>query len=218
MARAPSSAARRVGTYTAPVLPVCDVVPRRTPARTTWCTLAALLAVAAWAWTQPALRPTAWLWLVDGWAVLLSAPAVEDRLASLRFVALLAAAAGVAVTVAMIVGGPGWWVMPSGVAASTLAGHLTLFRGSQVLALFVGWPYSVHELPMTSVALVWTTIRIGVWSLAPTGAVTATALVSPASIVSGALVGALLARLLQRRDRASPEWWDASPRPGTRHH
>lgn len=194
------------------MLPVCDVVPRRTSASVTWCALAALAAVSAWAWAQPALKPTAWLWLVDGWAVLLSAPAVEDRLTRLRFVALLVVAAGVTAAVAMVAGGPGWWVLPSGLAASTLAGHLTLFRGSQVLALFVGWPYSVHELPMTSVALVWAAIRVGVWSLAPTGAVVATALVPPTSLIAGALVGVLFARLLRHRGRLSPDWWDARPR------
>lgn len=202
---------RRRATYTAAMVPWCDVIPRRThPWVTTTC-LACILGIGALAWLQPVLRATAVLCLADAWVVLLAGPAAEDRLGRLRFGFLLAGGA----TAGLLIPNhpPVPWAVPPSVAAACLAGHLTIFPGSRILAVSVGWPYSVHELPMHSIGLVWTILRVGLWSMMSSAATVRLSLPSPLVVGAAAIIGGTAAFLLRRPERESPDWWDADGIP-----
>lgn len=199
--------ARCRNAYTATVIPVGDVIPRRLRPLVTWTTMAGALALSVWAWSQPVFRPAALLWASDAWALGLAGPAVEDRLGRLRFTSVLASGALASLVSALALpAGP--WALPVGAATAALAAHAVLFPGSQALAIAPGRPWSVHEIPMQSVALVWAVVRLGTWSLMSTGIAAKLTLSSPLTLVGAALAGGLAAWTLRRRDRESPAWWE----------
>lgn len=197
---------RRRGTYTAAMVPWCDVIPRRTHPWVTTICVACIIGLGALAWLQPILRATVVLWLADAWVVLLAGPAAEDRLGRLRFGSLLVggAVAGLLLPTTL----PGLWAVPPSVAAAGLAAHLMVFPGSRVLAISVGWPYSVHEIPMHAIGLVWTVARVGLWTLVPASTIVRLSLPSPLVVGAAAIVGGAAALLLRRPERESPDWWD----------
>ncbi len=194
------------GTYTAAMVPWCDVIPRRTHPWVTSTCLAGILGLAAVSWLQPFLRATAVLLLADAWVVLLSGPAAEDRLGRLRFSLLLAGGAAAGLLIPSHSRGP--WAGTPSVAAACLAAHLTIFPGSRVLAISVGWPYSVHELPMHAIGFVWTILRVGLWTMLSPAVTARLSLPSPLIVAAAALVGGTAAHLLRRPERDSPAWWD----------
>lgn len=188
------------------MLPVCDVIPRRAAAWVTTASVGAVLVACAWAWTDPVLRPAVFLWMADAYAIFLAAPSTEDRLGSARFSVLVALGATASLIWAR--SWPGALSLPPGIAAACLAGHLALFPGSRLLAVSIGWPYGIHELPTHTVGLVWAVMRVGTWSLLSSGLTARWSLPTPLSLATAAAFGGVAALVLRRRDRESPAWWD----------
>jgi hypothetical protein len=186
------------------MVPVCDVVPKRTVA---W--VAFIVAGGFVAWTAGGgVTAGDALWvLVHAWGLVLIGPAVEDQLGHDRF-AMLVASGGVAVAL----GGPAIardLVLVSALVLVPVAtGYVALFPTSQLVAVVPGVPPRMVELPAIVVAGCWT-LLLGIRMLLD-GPTFLGRHVEWVAWSFGALAvwGCLAARVLRRRHRLSPDWWE----------
>ena len=134
---------------------------------------------------------------------------LEDRLGRARFLGLfLLAGAFAGVTVARLDPGSSLPIIgASGAVGGIIGGYLALFPTSRVLMLVPLWRgIDLVEIP--------TVMLLGVWILAQgifAGSQVNAGSGLPMTLVvqaAGLVVGALLARVLQRRDRRRCEWWN----------
>jgi membrane associated rhomboid family serine protease len=200
------------------LLPLHDVIPRRTKPIATFAIIA--IHIVAWSVGQATgdaqwidviatfIGHTGWVHLVaDAIVIWLFGPSVEDRVGHLRFVALYllggAAAGGVAV-----------WQQGAmapvssavGAVAAILGAHFMLFPTSRMLVLVPATGgVDAIELPALFFAGLWfgmVTIGGLGW---PSGATPIAVIGGPAA---GAVAGAAAVRLLRRRERLRVEWWN----------
>jgi membrane associated rhomboid family serine protease len=201
------------------MIPLCDVIPRRTrPVATAGLfTMLAIEAAGAWRLPWPLQQQTLPLVLlasmvaIDCWGLWLLGPAVEDRLGRVRFAALVGSAALLALAAGaawpqrpLPILGPSAWTF-AGVAAA----HLVLFPSSRLLVPTVAPKPSLAELPTAPLALGWIVVEIWVFiALAPFAGGLARPWLPVAQTLAAGAWGALAARRLRIRERMSPVWWE----------
>jgi len=217
------------------VLPVSDVIPRRT---TAWLTLGLIVACAAIGLTIALIGPDAerrvyWefglgtspFWssaltatfIHDGWLHLVAScaglavfgPALEDRLGRPR---LAAAAAGLAFVSALAwaqtTSAPGLPVVGAGGVIAGLAGmYLRLFPQSRVVLLVPLPRLEAAETPAWLFAGIWFVVE-AISAVTRSTGEPSTAALTLASYGVPAALGALVGPMLIRRNRRRPDWWE----------
>jgi membrane associated rhomboid family serine protease len=217
------------------VLPVSDVVPRRTRP---WVTLALVaaqgvaIAVTAgadadalaalyervglqssWSWrtaiASPFL-PHGWLHaLVSASALWIAARPLEDRLGHARFIlvyALLCLAAA-ASHVATAPGSTPPVVGAGGALAGLAGGYLVLFPRSRVVLLVPALPVHVVEVPAPVFLGCWFVLE-ALAAIARATAVPPTGALTLWAYLAGFGAGAGALWVARRRERDDPAWWD----------
>jgi membrane associated rhomboid family serine protease len=156
-------------------------------------------------------------WLVDpAWprvavnvaALLLFAPAVEDRLGRLRFAGLIALAAASTTLGPALTGGAMFPVTGAAAPiAAVLATYASLFPTSRLVFWLPGPRGGVlHELPAAWAMALWAVVVPGDFArFLSAGPVGPSALVQT---LTGAAIGVVAAHVLPIRGRLRVDWWD----------
>ncbi len=219
------------------MIPVCDIIPRRTTPLVTLVAIGLGGAALAAAMLLPVddlralvyaygLVPADVSWFspftaallhhgpIDGASNLLAlwifAPAVEDRLGRGRFAAFVVATTLAASAVAVLsrAGSPLPVIGAAGVTAAAITAHLSLFPKSRTLVLVPGWRgLDAVEVPTVVLAGFWFLLQV-IGSRAGLARAVLTGGLPIFAMLGGTLSGLLLVHLLRRRDREAPAWWD----------
>lgn len=213
------------------MIPITDVIPSRTRPGVTIALMAATIGASLLqrvlspldpdAGLAPArallLNVVASLFIRDGIGLLLGGllylrvfgENVEDRLGHARFAALYTAAGAVATLAQLAMASPSGTV-PQGASsavAGVMGGYLALYPRSRVLTL-VPFPPLVAEVPAVFFIGLWFAVRfLGGLTLPPTPAPFLPGGAAFWAEVAAFMAGAVLARWLQRHERARVEWW-----------